>query len=189
MSSKLKSYPAAIFILTTNKTRQIMLQMPSLASLQEIWKKKKSLELKILRFFIVCRFFLVQSRSFKSQHLSWAPLLYWILIFSFYILLQLCQSWDNIEMAWLNKGLHKATLAAMKLKETNLQKFDKQAQKIRIEGLSEGCKEINKVIYYRGISFVPIMIWIKLIICHQNKPLEGHLYTDKTRELICQKYN
>ena len=75
----------------------------------------------------------------------------------------------------------------MGLKLAKLQESDAEAPKIRAEELKEGLDkyvDVNKVLHYQGLAFVPEIIQSELIGRHHNDPLAGHFDIDKTRELI-----
>ena len=75
----------------------------------------------------------------------------------------------------------------MRLRLVELQESNEEAQKIRVEGL-DGYKDVNGVLHYQGLPFVPEIIQTELISRHHNDPLTGHFGIDKTRELIGRKY-
>ena len=52
----------------------------------------------------------------------------------------------------------------------------------------EGWEEVEGVLQYRGLPYVPEIIRSKVISRHHNDPLVGHFGIDKTRELVGQKY-
>ena len=54
----------------------------------------------------------------------------------------------------------------MKLRLAKLQESDAEAQKIRAEELKKGLDEyvnVDGVLHYQGLPFVPEIIWIELI--------------------------
>ncbi len=69
-----------------------------------------------------------------------------------------------------------------------LQDEDKEAMKLRSEGLSESWKNIEQVLHYQGLSYVPKVIRSELISRYYDDPLAGHFAIEKTRELIARKY-
>ncbi len=69
-----------------------------------------------------------------------------------------------------------------------LQDDDKEAMKLRSEGLLEGWEDIEQVLYYQGLPYVPKVIHSELISRHHDDPLAGHFGIEKTRELIVRKY-
>ena len=77
----------------------------------------------------------------------------------------------------------------MRLKLQELQKEDKQAQKLRAEQpVKDGWKDINGVLYHQGLSYISEIIWTELISRHYNNLLAGHVGIKKTRELVARKY-
>ncbi len=69
-----------------------------------------------------------------------------------------------------------------------LQNDDKEAMKLRSEGLPEGWEDIEQVLHYQGLPYVPKVIRSELISRHHDDPLVGHFGIEKTRELIARKY-
>ncbi len=69
-----------------------------------------------------------------------------------------------------------------------LQDDNKEAIKLRSEGLPEGWEDIEQVFHYQGLPYVPKVIYSELISKHYNDPLAGHFGIEKTRELIARKY-
>ncbi len=74
----------------------------------------------------------------------------------------------------------------MKLPE--LQDDDKEAMKLRSEGLSKDWEDIKQMLYYLGFPYVPKAIHSELISKHLDDLLVGHFGIEKTRELIARKY-
>ncbi len=74
----------------------------------------------------------------------------------------------------------------MKLPE--LRDEDKEAKKLRSEGLLEGWEDIKQTLYYQSLPYVPKVIRSELISKHHNDPLTAHFGIEKTRELIARKY-
>ena len=75
----------------------------------------------------------------------------------------------------------------MSLRLAELQESDEEALKIRAKGL-DGYKDINGMLHYQELSFVPEIIQTELISRYHNNPLAGHFGINKTRELIDRKY-
>ena len=50
-----------------------------------------------------------------------------------------------------------------------------------------GYKEIDKILYYQGLSFVPKAIQTDLISRHHNNPLDNYFGIKKTCKLLAQK--
>ncbi len=69
-----------------------------------------------------------------------------------------------------------------------LQDNDKEAMKLRSEGLSENWEDIKQVLHYQGLPYVPKVIRLELISRHHDNPLADHFGIEKTRELIARKY-
>ena len=72
---------------------------------------------------------------------------------------------------------------------TELQADDQQAKEIRSEGtMKEGWEEIDEVLHFQGLPYIPEIICIELINWHNDDPLGSHYGIKKTRELVAQKY-
>lgn len=75
----------------------------------------------------------------------------------------------------------------MSLRLLALQKSDKKAQKIRMEGLN-GYKDIDRMFYYQRLPIVSEIIWTELISQYYDNPLVSHFGINKLKDLINQKY-
>ena len=62
------------------------------------------------------------------------------------------------------------------------------AREIWKKGLREGWEEINRVLYRKGLLYLPEIIRTELINRHQDDQLAGYFGVKKTRELVAQKY-
>ena len=71
----------------------------------------------------------------------------------------------------------------MRLRLAKLQESDEEAQKIKAEGLDEYV-DVDGVLYYQGLPFVPEVIRTELINRYHDNPLAGHFGIDKIREFI-----
>ncbi len=76
----------------------------------------------------------------------------------------------------------------MRMRLPELQDDDKEAMKLRSEGLPEGWEDIEQVLHYQGIPYVPKVICSELIRRQHNDPLAGHFGIEKTCKLIARKY-
>ena len=75
----------------------------------------------------------------------------------------------------------------MRLRLVELQESNKEAQRIRAEGLN-GYKELDRVMYHQELLFVPKAIWTEIISQHHNNLLVGHFSINKTKDLVDRKY-
>ena len=75
----------------------------------------------------------------------------------------------------------------MRLRLAELQESDKEAQKIRVEGL-DGYEDVDGVLHHQELPFVPKIIRTELISRYYDDLLAGHFGIDKTKELISRKY-
>ncbi len=61
-----------------------------------------------------------------------------------------------------------------------LQDNDKEAKKLRLEGLSENWEDIEEMFYYQGLPYILKVICSKLISRYHNNLLAGHFGIEKT---------
>ena len=76
----------------------------------------------------------------------------------------------------------------MNLRLPELQDNDEEAKALRAGGLPEGWEEVEGVLQYQGLPYVPEIIRSEVISRHHDDPLAGHFGIDKTRELVGRKY-
>ena len=77
----------------------------------------------------------------------------------------------------------------MRLRLSELQEKNEEKKRLRgSEGLPEDWEDVEGVLQYRGLPYVPEMIRLEVISRHHDDPLAGHFGIDKTRELIRRKY-
>ncbi len=69
-----------------------------------------------------------------------------------------------------------------------LQDDDKEVMKLKSEGLPEGCEDIEQVLHYQSLPYVPKVIRSELISTYHDNLLAGHFDIEKTYELIVRKY-
>ena len=113
--------------------------------------------------------------------------LHQVFIYGTYVLPQLWQFWDNIWSKLANKSPYKVNISGMRLRLAKLQESDKEAQRIKAEGLN-GYKELDGILYHQGLPFIPKAIQTKIISWHHNDSLAGHFGIDKTKDLVGRKY-
>ena len=75
----------------------------------------------------------------------------------------------------------------MGLRIHEVQAKNKQAQKTRAEH-SKSWDNIDGVLHYQGLLYIPKIIWTELISSYYDNLLAGHFGIKKTRELIARKY-
>ncbi len=114
--------------------------------------------------------------------------LHQVLICKIAVLSQLHQFWDIIQSKLVDKGPYILSIGGMRMRLSELQDDDKNAKKLSSEGLPEGWENIEQVLYYQGLPYIPKVICSKLISRHHNDPLAGHFDIKKTRELIATTY-
>ncbi len=59
----------------------------------------------------------------------------------------------------------------MRIRLSELQDDNKEAMKLRSEGLPEGWEDIKQVLHYQGLPYVPKVIRSELINRHHNDPV------------------
>ena len=62
----------------------------------------------------------------------------------------------------------------MRLRLPELQEVDTDAQELRAKELIEGWEDVEGVLSYQGLSYVPKIICTEPISRHHNDPLAGH---------------
>ena len=81
-----------------------------------------------------------------------------------YVLPQLCQFWEMFQTELANKEPYKASIGKMKLRLAEFQKSDKEAQRLRVTTeLKKGWEDVNGVLHYQELPFVPEIIQTELI--------------------------
>ena len=85
------------------------------------------------------------------------------------------------------KNSYIANIKGIRLRLAKLQKLNSKAWKIQTEGRVR-YKEIDKVLYYQELFFLPKIIWTKLISKHHNNPLVGQFDINKTRKSTGRKH-
>ncbi len=109
-------------------------------------------------------------------------------IYETVVLPQLCQFWDTIRSKLADKVPYTMSIGGMRIRLPELQDDDKEAMKLRLEGLPKSWEDIEQLLYYQGLPYVPKVIRSELISRHYNDILAGHFGIEKTRELIARKY-
>ncbi len=104
------------------------------------------------------------------------------------VLSQLCQFWNTIQSELADKGPYTTSIRGMRIRLPELQDDDKEAMKLRSEGLLEGWEDIKQVLHYQGLPYVPKVIRSELISRHHDDPLAGHFGIKKIHKLIARKY-
>ena len=70
-----------------------------------------------------------------------------------------------------------------------LQDDDKEAKELRSEQiLPESWKDIEQVLHYQSLPYIPKIIHSELISRHHDNLFTGHFGIEKTWELIAKKY-
>lgn len=122
--------------------------------------------------------------SFESNLLSFHQ----VFICRTYVFLQFCSFWTDIQTKLTNKNLYKVSIGGIRLRLAKLQKLDKKVWKIRVKGLKISYEEVEDVLHYQGLPFMPKVIQTKFISQHYNNSLASHFDINKRREFIGRKY-
>ena len=113
----------------------------------------------------------------KQQVLS--PL-HQVFIYETVILPQLHQFWDTIQSKLANKSPYTASIGGIRIRLPELQDDDKEVKMLRSKRLPEGWEDIEQVLHFQGLPYVPKVIRLKLISRHYNNLLTGHFGIEKT---------
>ena len=78
----------------------------------------------------------------------------------------------------------------MRLRLQELQAENQQARKLRADQQpgQQGWEDIDGVLHYQGLLYIPKLIRTELISRHHDDPLAGHFGIEKTREFFSWKY-
>ena len=76
----------------------------------------------------------------------------------------------------------------MDLRLPKLQDNDEEVKVLRARGLPEGWEEVEGVLQYQRLLYVPEIICSEVISHYHDDHLTGHFGIDKTRELVDRKY-
>ena len=121
----------------------------------------------------------------NSSHLS--PL-HQVLICGTTVLPQLHRFWDSLQEEIARDNPYIANIGGMRLRLPKLQDENKEVKVLRAGGLPKGWEEIERVLQYRRLPYVPEIIYSEVLSCHHDDPFAGHFGIDKTRELVGRKY-
>ena len=77
----------------------------------------------------------------------------------------------------------------MKLRLSKLQENNEEAELFKTSvSLPEGWEDVEEVLQYQGLPYVPEIIRSEVISRYHNNPLAGHFGIDKIRKLVGRKY-
>ena len=99
--------------------------------------------------------------------------LHQVFICGTHVLSQLRQFWDTFQVKLDAKGLYQVSISAMRLRLSELQESNDKARKIKAKGLKRNYEEIDRVLHYQELLFVPETIRSEFISQQQNNPLAG----------------
>ncbi len=104
------------------------------------------------------------------------------------VLSQLRQFWDTIWSELADKGPYTVSIEGIRIRLLKLQDNNKNAKKLRLKGLSESWEDIEQILYYQDLPYVPKVIRSELISRHHDNLFVVYFNIEKTRELIARKY-
>ena len=76
----------------------------------------------------------------------------------------------------------------MRMRLPELQDDDKEAMMLRSERLPESWENIEQVLHYQDLLYIPKVIRSELISRHNDDFLAGYFGIEKTRKLVAKKY-
>lgn len=109
-----------------------------------------------------------------------APLDHQVLICVTHVLLWLCQFWNQLQGKLVHKETYQAGIRGLRLCLQGLQLKNPEAQNMRKPDLKEGWKEIQEILHWEGLPYIPEIVRIKLINRHHDNPLASHFEIKKT---------
>ena len=128
------------------------------------------------------------SLSSLSTSVELSPL-HQVLICGTHVLPQLRQFWDTFQAKLANENFYKASIGGMRLRLSELQESDPEAQKLKSkEQLPDNWEDIDGVLYHQGLSFVPEAIQTEIISRYHDDLLVGYFSINKTKDLVSRKY-
>ena len=114
--------------------------------------------------------------------------LHQVLICGTHVFPKVRQYWDTIRQELAAEGPY-ALVGSMRLRLQELQEKSNPDQKFRAEMLrKEGWEDLEGVLHYQRLPYVPELIRTELISRHHDGSLAGHFGIEKIRELIARKY-
>ena len=112
---------------------------------------------------------------------------YQVLVCGTHVFSQLNQFWDSLRSNITQNNPY-ASIKDINLRLPKLQDNDKKAKVLRAGRLPKGWEEVEGVLQYQGLPYVPEIICYKVISRHHNNLLTRYFGIDKTRELVSRKY-
>ncbi len=98
------------------------------------------------------------------------------------------QFWDIFQKELAAVDPYTTSIEGIKIELLELRDDNKEAKKLRSERLLEGWEDIEQVLYYQGLLYIPKVIHSELISRHHDNPFAGHFGIEKTYKLIARKY-
>ena len=66
---------------------------------------------------------------------------------------------------------------------------DQETHKIKEQVLKDSREDVDKVLHWEGLAYIPEIIRTELINRYHDNSLAGHFDIKKTQELVARKYN
>ena len=101
---------------------------------------------------------------------------------------QLHQFWVSFSSEIAQDSFYIANIRDIRLRLPKLQDKDKEAKALRAAGLPENWKDVERVLQYQGLPYIPEIICFKVINCHYNDLFTGYFKINKTQKLVTRRY-
>ena len=134
---------------------------------------------------------LLTNANLSSLKLSEPSLssLHQVLVCRTYVSPQLYQFWNSPQSDIAQDIPYITNIKDIKLQLSELQENGKEAKLLKSSaGLPEDWKDVERVLQYQELSYVPEIICSKVISRYHDDLLAEHFGIDKTRELVSRKY-
>lgn len=87
------------------------------------------------------------------------------------------------------KRFYSVSIGSMSLRLSELKNKDLEAQKFRgAEFATERWEDVDRIFYYQRLFYIPQIICLELISCHNDNLLVEHFKINKIRKLVAKKY-
>ena len=114
--------------------------------------------------------------------------LHQVFIYGTTVLPQVRHFWDTFQTKIALESPY-ANVRGMRLRLSELQENDKEAKLLKgFAGFSKGWEDVEGVLQYQRLPYVPAIIRSEVISHQYDDPLAGHFGIDKTKELVGRKY-
>ena len=105
------------------------------------------------------------------------------------VFLRLNRFWNSVREKIALDNPYIANIGGITLQFSELQENNEEARLFRgFAGFSKDWEDIEGVLQYQELPYIPAIICSKVISRHHDDPLARHFDIDKTRELVGRKY-